>query len=107
MAKKRKVNKTQAIKDALDSSPSGSPSEIAAALTKSGIKVSAAYVSTVKSDMKKKGGKGKKSMRVSANGRSSGDLVSLGNLMEARKFADRIGGVDEARQLIDALAKLS
>lgn len=104
---KKKVNKTQAIKDALNSSSSGSPSEIAAALTKSGIKVSAAYVSTVKSDMKKKGSGGKKSKRAASNGKSSGDLVSLGNLMEARKFADRIGSVDEASQLINALAKLS
>ena len=99
--KKKKVNKTQAIKDALARSPSGSPSEIAAQLAESGIKVSAAYVSTVKSDAKRKGGKAKKSKRGPTD-----DLVSLPNLLEAKKFAEKIGGVQEARTLLDALKKI-
>lgn len=104
--KKKKVNKTQAIKDALESSSSGSPSEIAESLTKSGIKVSAAYVSTVKSDMRRQARKGKSSKRGSAKSGATGDLVSIANLLEARKFADRIGGIAEARHLLEALKKL-
>lgn len=106
MAKKKegKVNKTQAIKDALEANPDMLPSRIAEALTNSGIKVSAAYVSTTKSAMKKN--KGKKRGRA-YGGAKSGDLVSLPNLIEARKFVDRLGGIDEARLVIDALSKLA
>ncbi len=108
MAKKEvKVNKTQAIRDALEANPDMSPSRIAEALTNSGIKVSAAYVSTTKSAMKNSKGK-KRGAKSHANGRSkSDDLVSLPNLIEARKFVDRLGGIDEAQLVIAALSKLA
>lgn len=48
------MNKTQAIKDALKSSPSATPTELAAALSKKGVKVTPGRISTVKSTLKAK-----------------------------------------------------
>ena len=53
MAKKRKVNKTQAVRDYLKTHPDAKNGEIAAALTKNGVKVSPNYVATIKSKVNK------------------------------------------------------
>ena len=55
MAKtKSQVNKSQAVRDALAQSKSGSPREIVATLAENGIEVSAAFVSNIKSQEKKR-----------------------------------------------------
>lgn len=55
MAKtKKQLNKSQAVRDALSKSDTGSPSEIVETLAAEGIKVSAAFVSNIKSQEKKR-----------------------------------------------------
>jgi hypothetical protein len=54
MAKKPKVNKTQAVRDYLKANPQATPKETAAALTKKGIKITASHVSNIKSQAKAK-----------------------------------------------------
>ncbi len=49
MAKKQKVNKSQAVRDYLKTHPKAMSGEIAAALNKQGIKITPAHVATVKS----------------------------------------------------------
>ncbi len=98
---KAKVNKAQLIKDAMAANPEASPIEVAKSLKKHGI--TAAYVSNVKSiasPKKRKRGRpaGKKS--------TTSDRVSLGDLVKAKKLADELGGVDKAKSLLDAVAKL-
>ena len=66
MAKKSKAgqNKSQLIREYKAANPSASPKEVAEALTKTGLSVSAQFVSTVLSNAKKKGGKaGKRGQR--------------------------------------------
>ncbi len=77
---KRKVNKTQAIRDALAADPHASPKALAESLTKRGIKVSPQYVSTVKFSMKnKQPGRKKK-------GRAAKELhASVAALVQAKK----------------------
>ncbi len=53
MAKKPKVNKTQAVKNYLKGHPKAAPSEIAAALTKRGIKITPNYASNIKTTINK------------------------------------------------------
>ena len=96
---KRKVNKAQLIKDALAANPKATPIEIAKSLKKHGI--TANYVSNIKFTKKKKRGRppAKKSATTS-------DKISLGALVKAKKLADELGGVDKAKSLLDAVAKL-
>jgi len=99
---KKKVNKAQLIKDALAANPEASPVEIAKSLKKHGI--TAGYVSTVKSSTRPKKKRGKPAGKKSA---TPSDKVSLGDLVKAKKLSDELGGVDKAKGLLDAVAKLS
>ena len=53
MAKKQKVNKTQAVRDYLKNHPKATSGEIAAALNKQGIKLTPNYVANIKTTIKK------------------------------------------------------
>ena len=53
MAKKHKVNKSQAVRDYAKAHPEATSGEIAAALTKKGIKITANYAANIKSQSKK------------------------------------------------------
>ena len=53
MAKKQKVNKTQAVRDYLKIHPKAMSGEIAAALTKQGIKITAGHVANIKTKINK------------------------------------------------------
>jgi hypothetical protein len=53
MAKKQKVNKTQAVRDYLKSHRGAMSGEIAAALNKQGIKINPAHVANIKSQINK------------------------------------------------------
>jgi hypothetical protein len=48
MAKKKAVTKTQAVRDYLDAHPGAMSKEIAAALTKQGVKINAGHVANIK-----------------------------------------------------------
>ena len=54
MTTTKRVNKSQAVREELANSTSGSPSEIVAKLAERGITVSAAFVSNIKSQEKKR-----------------------------------------------------
>jgi arginine repressor len=51
---KRKVNKTQAVKEYLKAHRKASNQEVAEALTKAGIKITAGHVANIKSKLKKR-----------------------------------------------------
>ena len=53
MAKKPKVNKTQAVKNYLKGHPKAVSSQIAAALNKRGIKITPSYVANIKTNINK------------------------------------------------------
>lgn len=109
MAKKKKSggprksggpNKSAAIRDYMKSHPGAGPTEVCRELKKKGLTIAPALVSNVKAAMAgKKPGKKKLGMR-------GGDTVSLSALVEAREFADRMGGVDNAQKILKALGKL-
>ena len=113
--KKTSVNKSQAIRDFMAANPDAAPKDIEAALAKEGIKVTAALVSTVKSNAKAKG-KPKKAAtkkkivakkKVAATKPAASDEISLSALLGAKNLAQQLGGVDAAKKAINALAQLT
>lgn len=100
---KRKVNKTELIKAELEKNPAAKPREIAAALKKH--KVSAAYVSTIKTSLGKKAGATAKRGK-NGGARASVEKVALNELVRAKELADELGGVERAQKLLDAVAQL-
>jgi hypothetical protein len=112
--KPRANSKSEAVRAYLKRKPNAGPTEIAKALKKKGINISPAHVSNVKAALRKQGeGSGANGRSAGANGRAgrrgrraSGDAVSLGSLLAARRFAESVGGVDRAAELLDALTKL-
>lgn len=94
-------NKSQAIRDALSAYPSHSPKEIAANLKKAGVEVSAAYVSVVKSSLKKGGAK--KSVKVRKPTAAAGGLDTLSATVD---FIRRVGGLEAARQALATVEQI-
>lgn len=106
MAKKskrgrRRVNKSQAIRDYLAGHPNAMPKDIQAGLAAEGVKVSSALISAVKY-----GGKSAKGRRKAARGRAARTSITADELIHAKGLADRMGGVDRAKAVLEALAKL-
>jgi hypothetical protein len=91
------VNKSQAIRDALDAHPDKSPSEISEQLKAKGLIVNAQYVSTIKSNAKAKGRK-TKVVRRKPTGRASSNGVGL--LGAALDFIRATGGLDAAKHAL-------
>ena len=111
MAKKSRggLNKSLEIRNYKAANPTASPKEIAEALSKTGMSVSAQFVSTVLSNARKKGGKvgkrGPKPGRKAAMAAAGGG-ASIENLIKAKKLVEQLGGVEQARSAINALAQL-
>jgi len=66
MAKKLKINKTQAVRDYLKDHPEAKSGEIAAALTKQGITINAGHVANIKTKLNKEGRGVKKAAKKQA-----------------------------------------
>jgi hypothetical protein len=111
-------NKSDAIRKYKADHPKAGPTEIAEGLGKEGVGVTAAFVSTVLSNDRRRSGKrGRRGRRgrvaVASNGRRStggrrgrraGD--PLQTLVQAKRLADQLGGIDKARSALDALARI-
>ena len=101
---KKKVNKSQAIRDFVEANPEAGPTEVAAALKKERIIVSPAMVSSVKTTSKKKKGRGRKKAARSA--KPASDKIALSSLIKAKNMAESVGGIEKAQTALAALAKL-
>ncbi len=98
------VSKSQAIREYITANPDQGPKAVAEALNATGIDVTAAFVSTVKSTDKRKSGK--RRGRPGRKPGGGGDALSLDLLLKAKRLAEQLGGVAEAKKAIDAYAKL-
>lgn len=84
------------------------PRDVIAALGEEGIKVGFAQVGQVLRNMRKSR---RQSARGTAGGRNTraahtGTTISLEALFAAKKLADQLGGIQAAKQAVDALAKI-
>lgn len=101
MAKKAKHGeKSQAIRDYFKASPKAKASEVVTALAEKGIKVSAPMVYALKA----RNAMGKRRKKARSAGKEIG--LSISGLLAAKKLVDQVGGIDQAREALDALAKL-
>lgn len=100
-------NKSETIRNYKRENPAAGPKSISEALTKAGHKVTPAFVSTVLSNDKRRSGKpkGRRGRRPGAASNSSGG-GAIKELIQAKKLADQMGGIDKARAALDALAKI-
>jgi hypothetical protein len=110
MPKKRTINKSQIVRDALAKNPEASPKEIAAKLKAQGI--TAQYVSVVKSNSKaKKAGKksgAKKTVAKKKPGRKPGrKAASTTSSLDATiEFIEASGGIDAAKAAIAQIERI-
>ncbi len=100
---RKSMNKSQAIREYLASNPQATPSVIQQELQRQGVKVGYSLISQVKY----KGGSARKATRGGGRrrGRTPGG-VSIEELIGAKQIADRLGGVDRAKQALNMLEKL-
>ena len=107
MPKKPKLNRSQAIRDYLAKNPNANPRAIQAGLKEKGIEISESLASAVKYSKKKGAVRpiGRRPARAASTARSS--VLRAEDVLEAKKFADRVGGVAAARKALDLLAQLT
>ncbi|MEM7454952.1 MAG: hypothetical protein AAF456_11435 [Planctomycetota bacterium] len=108
---KRKVNKSQIIRDYYLKNRTASAKEVVAAMAKKNIKVSEALVANVKSKagLTKRRGSGKPGRPSSGAGRkaaSANGHVSIDILMDAKKLVSAAGSATNAIAAIRAIEKL-
>ena len=122
-APKADVNKSQEIKKALAATPDKPPKEIAEELTAKGVKVSAGFVSTVKTNLKTKAAKTKKRAKKKVVAKkavakktagkkpapkaSSSAGITFDQLCMAKELAQQLGGVEKAKAALGALSQLT
>jgi hypothetical protein len=105
-SKSATVNKSQAIRDALEADPEKPPAEIAEALMAKGLDVNAQYVSTIKSNAKVKGRK-KRVVKRRRPGRIVEGNGSADHIMKAGlHFVVLAGGIEAARERLVGLEEL-
>jgi hypothetical protein len=104
---KRKINKSEKIREFITANPDVGPSEVARQVSEqTGAKVSAAFVSTIKQKMKGGNGKAKRGRP----GRVTGDRIGNGKASDAlsvikaaQQFIAVAGGHANAVEIISAL----
>jgi hypothetical protein len=122
MAKKRGSgpNKSEIIREYADANPSMKPKELSEKIkAEKGLDLTPGFISTIKSQYKKKGPSGGKRRgrkpgaapvgrpAGGGGGGGSNDTVSFALLKAAKELSVKLGGIDKARKILDALAELS
>jgi hypothetical protein len=97
-------SKSDAIRKYQAAHEDAGPKGIAEALSKDGIKVSAAFVSTVLSNDRKRAGKRRRRKGSRKPGPAKGGLMA--KLVQAKSLVREMGGIKQAQEALDALAKL-
>ena len=107
MAKRtRRVNKSEAIRDYLAKHPDAKPKAIIAAMKGRGITVSDSLANAVKYEKGKSGKKKVTKAPVSRGAKAASGSLSADDLLEAKSLADRLGGIERAKDALETLQKL-
>jgi arginine repressor len=116
MAKKQKVNKTQAVRDYLKDHPKAMSGEIAAALNKQGIKITPRHVANIKTKINrsrtaKKAAKQQAAVEVAAPAAvekptKAGDTITLDQVKKVAQTIKAIGGFDRLNELLGLIREV-
>jgi hypothetical protein len=100
------VNKAALIREALDKLGIDAPAKaVQEYATAQGATISAAQISNIRTKIKHGGSK--KPARKAKASSTNGDMhVSANDLIQARSMAEKLGGVQRAKALLDILDKL-
>jgi hypothetical protein len=98
--------KSQAVREYLAENPQASPKAIVDGLKAKGIKVKVTLVNSIKYKKPSKPGRRRKSARRVAAQRNSSAGVTIEQLIEVKRLADSLGGVDQIRSALDMLQQL-
>lgn len=102
---KRKVNKSEAIRQEFQANPKAKASEVVATLAKKGIAVKSGLVYMIKGRMvQMKSHKRKKAARVARAGQKSGMTDPVTLLLKIKELAKEAGGIDNLKTLVGILA---
>ena len=109
MAKKPKVNKTQAVRDYLKMHPKATSGEIAAALNKKGIKLTPNYVANIKVTINKartakRAAKQPAAVEVAVEKpMKGGDMLTLEQVKKVAQVIRRLGGYKCVTDLLETI----
>jgi hypothetical protein len=114
MAKKPKVNKTQAVKDYLKGHPKAVSSQIAAALTKRGIKITPSYVANIKTTINKtrtaKTAAKRRAKAVAAApaavDKTPADTITLEQVRKVAQTIKTLGGYNGLTEMLEVIKEL-
>jgi hypothetical protein len=102
MPKKAKPNKSQAVREYLQKNPGAQNKEIAEALAKEGIKITADYVSIIKSNTKKR----RRRRRKAAEVLSVKSGVGVADIKAAFMLLKHCGGIKGAKEALAAAQEI-
>jgi len=107
---KKKVNKTQAVRDYLKDHPGEGSTEIATALTKKGIKITANYVSNIKSKSRTAKKTAKKAVAVEAAPavveKKPADSITLDQIRKVAQTINNLGGYQRMTEVLAVIKEL-
>ena len=102
---KKSVNKSQTVRDYLKTHPNTANKDVAEALTKQGIKLTANHVANIKSKMS--AGKGKRKRRHKAAEVASVKTgIGISEIKAAFALLKHCGGIAEAREALAAAVEI-
>lgn len=96
---KKGASKSAAIREYRSTHPDAKPKEIAESLNQAGHKITPQYVSTILSNDRSKGTKGRRRGGIAASS-------SIGQLMAVKRLVGEVGSVKAAQQVIAQYSKL-
>ena len=105
MAKKPKVNKAQSVRDYLKDHSGAANKEVAEALTKQGIKITANHVANIKSKMTAKKGK-RKRRQTAATAMSVKTGVGIPEIKAAFALLKHCGSLTGAKEALAAAVEI-
>jgi hypothetical protein len=115
MAKKRSVNKSQAVRDYLSAQPDAMPKDVRAALAKEGIEVSRVLVSTIKSKLSKTGTTRKSAKKASVaeaaapavvEKPTNGGTITLEQVKKVAHTIKMLGGIQRVTEVLEVIKEL-
>lgn len=100
------LNRSEEVRKYLLAHPDAGPKEVVAVMAQQGITITSALVSNVKYGSGRSKKAANRARAAAAPPADEGSDIPLELLIEAKKFADRMGGIAQARAALDALASL-
>ena len=104
-AKQQAMTGTEAIRAYLKDHPKAGPNAIKSALAEQGVKISASLASAVK--YRKRSRRTPALSQSARRTRSANSAVTVDRLLELKRFADSIGGVEQVRAGLETLSQFS